>query len=248
VRKKRVLIVDDSATIRKLLTSIFSESPDLEVVGAVEKPSLVEETILKVHPDVITLDIHMPEMDGVTLLSHLYPKFQIPTVMITSVSKEEGPLVLNALEAGAVDYIQKPTLHELPIMAPQILEKVKIAAHSKRRKIVRAASAVPSLSQSSVTLDHRRIIAIGSSTGGTEALKEILIRMPKSIPPIVVVQHIPPVFSAALAKRLDDLCPFAVKEAEDGDILIPNQVLIAPGGKQMKVKQTGSEYLIQITD
>lgn len=247
-RKARVLIVDDSATIRKLLTSIFSARPDFEVVGVAERPSQVEPMINELSPDVITLDIHMPEMNGVDLLRRIQPKYRIPTVMITSVSKEEGPMVLNALEAGAVDYIQKPTLQELPVVAEQIAEKVAIAAQSRRLARASAQNRPLLTWDPQLRLDTRRIIAIGSSTGGTEALRDILINMPANIPPIVIVQHIPPVFSAALAKRLHDLCPFEVKEAEAGDVLKPGRVLIAPGGKHMRVERHGTEYRVAISD
>lgn len=245
--KVKVLIVDDSPTIRKLLTQVFSRDPSMEVVAAAELPSQVEGLINKHSPDVITLDIHMPEMNGVELLKKIYPIYQIPSVMITSISMEEGPLVLEALESGAVDYIQKPTLDQLETMIPVIIEKVKIAAEVRPKRELFSKKLLEKAKGPSA-LDLNRVIVIGSSTGGTEALKEVFIRMPEKIPPILVVQHIPPVFSEAFAKRLNDLCPFRVKEGADGDLVEANSVYIAPGGKQMKVKGKGSQARIVITD
>lgn len=241
--KKKVLIIDDSATIRKLLTKIISEDPALQVVAEAEKPSQVE-SLIKLHkPDVLTLDIHMPEMDGVTLLKKIYPIYQIPTVMISSISREEGPQVLNALEAGAIDYIQKPQMTDLAEVAHQIRDRIRIAAHaqvkrkSTKRKVVSTAA-----------INTSGLILMGASTGGTEALKEVLLTLPSQIPPILIVQHIPPVFSAAFAKRLNDLCPFEVREAKNGDEIKANQVLVAPGGMQMGIRTTNNKLVVSIND
>ena len=243
-RKKKVLIVDDSKTIRQLLTKILSEDPMIEVVAQAEKPSEVEALIIKHKPDVITLDIHMPEMDGVTLLKKIQPKFQIPTVMISSISKEEGPYVLNALEAGAIDYIQKPQMSDLREVAQQIRERIKIAAEAK----VRQKSRTVKVSVANALIDKQSLIVMGASTGGTEALREVLQALPAEIPPILIVQHIPPVFSAAFAKRLNDLCPFEVKEAQHGDEVKANQVLIAPGAKQMGIKALKDKLIVTVND
>ena len=246
--KIKVLIVDDSKTIRDLLTSILSADPQIEIVAKAELPSQVEDLIKKHSPDVITLDIHMPEMDGVTLLKKISPIYRIPTVMISSISKEEGPQVLEALENGAVDYIQKPSLKDLDKAAPQIVDRVKMAAEAK----VSQKSTVP-VKKSTVrfaggSVDQNHLIVVGSSTGGTEALKNILVELPENIPPMLIVQHIPAVFSLAFANRLNDLCPFEVKEAQDGDLIKPNRVLIAPGGLQMGVVQKGTELRVRIVD
>ena len=241
--KKRVLIVDDSATIRNLLTKILSADPGLEVVGAAEKPSQVEELIKSTSPDVITLDIHMPEMDGVELLRRLQPKYKIPTLMITSVSKDEGPEVLQALELGAVDYIQKPEMSSLSEASQQIRECVRTAAHSR----VRGKSS--GVKRKARRLSHSAdssIVVMGASTGGTEAIREVLEALPSQIPPILIVQHIPGGFSTAFAKRLNDLVPFEVKEATDGDEVRANRVLIAPGGLQMGVRAVGGKLIVQV--
>jgi two-component system chemotaxis response regulator CheB len=239
--KKRVLIIDDSKTIRSLLTRVFLEDPALEVVGEASSPIGIEEVVRSLKPDVITLDIHMPGMDGLEYLEKLHPRIRVPVVVVTSISSEESDAVFRALELGAVDYIQKPRLDELAELAPVFREKIKAAASVR----VRSAPGRPSSRRAGSiaararthALDRKTLIAIGASTGGTEALKEVLIRLPKDIPPILIVQHIPPVFSAAFAKRLDELCAFEVKEAEDGDAVRPGRALIAPGGFHMRLKR-----------
>lgn len=243
--KKKVLVVDDSTTIRNLLKKIINQDPHLEVVAEAEKPSLVEGLIEKFKPDVITLDIHMPEMDGITLLKKIHPKYQLPVVMISSISREEGPQVLQALESGAIDYIQKPSMSDLAEVAQIIREKIKIASQAHIRTIKRTRKKVMSGGKA----DAQSIIAIGSSTGGTEALRVVLESLPSEIPPILIVQHIPPVFSTAFAKRLNELCAFEVREANHGDEVKPNLVLIAPGGKQMSVKPAaGGKLTVDISD
>ncbi len=242
----RVLIVDDSSTIRKVLKNLLSKDPTIEVVAEAGLPSQVDALIQQHKPDVITMDIHMPEMDGVQLLKILMPKYSIPTVMVTALSMEDGPLVLDALANGAVDYLQKPGKDDFATAGDVIIEKVKSAAKAKNIR------AIPNFIGQKVSgsefFDTNQLIAIGSSTGGTEALRVVLQNLPKNIPPILIVQHIPPVFSKALAERLNTLCDFEVKEAQEGDIVQPGRVLIAPGGKQMKIKRVGSECKIIITD
>ena len=255
-KKIRVLVVDDSKTIRDLLFKIISNSADLECVGLAEKPSQVEGMIQNLKPDVLTLDINMPEMDGVTLLTKILPKYPIPTVMISAVSMEEGEQVLNALRWGAVDYIQKPKLNEIAHVAPLIVEKLKVAAGVK--VVYRDPSTFATENKttklnavSGVTFKTESFIAIGSSTGGTEAIRTLFEGFPDQIPPVLVTQHIPAVFSLAFAKRLNEIFKFKVKEAEDGDLIVSNTVLVAPGGKQMKVerspKQPGA-FIVRVND
>lgn len=243
-RKKRVLIVDDSAPVRKVLEHILGSDSDLEVVGAAASPKNVERMIEELKPDVITMDINMPEMDGLTLVQKILPKWPIPIVMISSITPEEGNMVLRALELGAVDYIEKPSFSQIDVVGPQIAERVKAAASVRVGKRAIASSRL----DNSSNVDQSVIVAIGSSTGGTEALRHIFAQLPEHIPPILVVQHIPPVFSAAFARRLDELCPFEVKEAEDGDAVRPNRVLVAPGGKQMKITGRPGNYIVRIND
>lgn len=245
-KKIKVLIVDDSKTIRTILKKVFSEDKELEVVATAEKPSEVEALILKYRPDVITLDIHMPEMDGVTLLKKLLPKFHIPTIMISSISMEEGPMVLSALEAGAIDYIQKPSFEEIAVIKEMIIEKVKAASDAIVSRKVELK--LKQIKVDSSDIDSNALICMGSSTGGTEALRSILLCLPDQIPPILIVQHIPPIFSKAFAKRMNSLVKYQVKEAEDGDDVAMNTVYIAPGGYQMALKKVNNAYKIIIND
>jgi two-component system chemotaxis response regulator CheB len=240
----KVLIVDDSKTMRNLLTKVLSKSSRIEVVATAEKPSDVEDLIKEHKPDVITLDIHMPEMNGVELLKIIQPKYNIPTIMITSVSLEEGPLVFEALESGAFDYIQKPKMEELQVVGPILIEKVVEA--SKHKNDIKVSSSI--VSRVSKTFNKDCKIVIGSSTGGTTALKDILSGLPAEIPPIIIVQHIPAVFSKAFADRINGICPFTVKEAQDGDLISDNTVYVAPGGKQMRLKTRGGNSYVEITD
>lgn len=242
----RVLIVDDSKTIRDLLKRVLSEGAELEVVGFAENPLVAEKLIHDLKPDVVTLDIHMPVMDGITFLEKFLPKNPLPFVLITSISLDEGGKVLRGLELGAVDYIQKPTLQTLPMIAPLIREKVKQAAAAKVRTNSQAVSFSSKLTGRS--LNPNLILAIGASTGGTEAIKNVLVRLPEGIPPTVIVQHIPAVFSKAFADRLNNLCKFKVKEAEDGDLLEWGKALIAPGGFQMALAEREGKFRVKITD
>lgn len=245
----KVLIVDDSETIRLLLTRVISHDPQLVCVGAVGLPSEVEAAIAKLQPDVLTLDIHMPEMNGVELLKKLMLKKPIPAVMISSLSMEEGTLVLDALEAGAVDYIQKPSMKEISVVGPLICEKIKSASVAQiQAKRPQASVVRPKSNFQAANLDTNYLILIGSSTGGTEAVKQVLTSMPEKIPPILIVQHIPPVFSKAFADRMNQICPFEVKEAQDGDLVQANRVLIAPGGLQMTIRDRRGQLVTVVED
>lgn len=247
-RKARVLIVDDSKTMRQLLRRILDSAPDLEVVGEAERPSQVESLIHQCKPDVMTLDINMPEMTGVELLRKLLPKHFIPTVMISSLSIDEGKEVLTALELGAVDYIHKPSAQEMATMMPLIQEKVLEASRVKRRSASPAPVQQRALGRVSGSFSSSRFIAVGASTGGTEAIKNVFMGFPADIPPVAVVQHIPPYFSTAFANRLNELCPFEVREAKDGDEFLPGLVLIAPGGRHMEVVREGSKLIAKVYD
>lgn len=246
--KTRVLIVDDSKTIRELLAKILT-SEQTEVIGTASNPVEAEPLILKLRPDVITLDISMPVMDGVTFLEAFLPKHFFPVVMVSSISPEESDLVFRALEIGAIDYIQKPHYAELAQQALTIREKVVSAAQSKPQKKSIFKNFGPRR-ESTLRNVHtnEKILFIGASTGGTEALKEVLTRLPADVPPILIVQHIPPVFSTAFAKRLNELCPFEVKEAEDGDEVLQGRALIAPGGRQMEIVRRGSHFRVRVFD
>ncbi|RYZ58293.1 MAG: chemotaxis-specific protein-glutamate methyltransferase CheB [Proteobacteria bacterium] len=246
--KKRVLIVDDSKTIQEFLKKVFAEDPEIEVVGVANHPGEAETILASTKVDVMTLDIQMPVMDGVSFLEKLMPVRPMPVVMLTSMSPEDGNHVLKALDLGAVDYIQKPKLSDMAILGPTICEKVKAAAnaHIQKKSKTHVATQKPKAAGTGVRGQH--IVAIGASTGGTVALADVLTALPAEIPPIVIVQHIPPVFSKAFADRLNVLCPFEVKEAEDGDELLSGRVLIAPGGKQMEVVSSGGRMIVRLND
>lgn len=244
-RTRKVLIVDDSPTMRKLLRRILSADPQLEVVGETGNPREVEALVERLRPDVVTLDINMPEIDGITLLHQLSGRFSIPAVMVSAVSYEQAYEVLKALELGAVDYIEKPQLSEIDAIAPLIREKVRTASRAVLRRPSRTTEIGPVLTLAR-SVDHP--IVIGASTGGVEAIKQVLTRLPRNIPPIVIAQHIPRAFSKAFAQRLNDLCPFEVREAEEGDVLKSGLVLVAPGGFQTKVVSSGGERKIEIRE
>lgn len=246
ITKYKILIVDDSKTIRNILAKIFSSDPAFIVCAMAEKPSQVEALILKHRPDVITLDIHMPEIDGVTLLKTIAPKYNIPTIMISSISIAEGPLVLEALENGALDYIQKPDFSEIERVTPHILEKVRMAAKANLTKKVTKPDSI--IAHTKYQCDLNSLIVIGSSTGGTEAIKEIIMKLPEQIPPILIVQHIPAIFSAAFASRMNDLRSFEVKEALNGDEVRSNRILVAPGGMQMKLIYENGKAFVEINN
>lgn len=240
-QKIKVLIVDDSTTVQKLLKSVICEDPSLEVVGFCSKPSEIQPAIEKFTPDIMTLDIYMPEMTGVEFLKSWPISKRIPTILISSLAKEEGPQVLEGLENGALDYVHKPSLDNLAEVGKVIIEKLKIFG---RHRAIGPQTAKKVYS--SEKFDSQKLVAIGSSTGGTEALRVLLTALPSQIPPILVVQHIPPVFSEAFALRLNSLCSFTVKEAKDGDEVLPNQVLIAPGGFQMEIKKSGQKWVVRV--
>ncbi len=240
----KVLVVDDSTTICNLLKKIMGLSPLIEVVGSVNNPLEAAEAIERLRPDVVTLDIHMPNLNGVELLKQIYPKYKIPCIMISSISISEGPLVLDALDAGAVDYIQKPDMSNFANIAAEINKKIISASKVKH---VEKSRNIKVSAGSQYNTDNN-LIVLGASTGGTKALKEVLDHLPDEIPPILIVQHIPAEFSRAFAERLDASTKFIVKEAENGDLLKSNLVLIAPGGKQMKFVEINGVAKVEIND
>ncbi|MFN7729928.1 MAG: chemotaxis response regulator protein-glutamate methylesterase [Bdellovibrio sp.] len=248
--KIRVLIVDDSKTIRNLLEKIISADAGFEVVGSIEDPRLVATELVRLKPDVMTLDIHMPGMTGVDVLRKIMPVTPVPTVMITSVGLQDGREVLTALELGAVDYIQKPSFQELSAVAPILLEKLKIASgvRMRSRHIRARQSTANPVAFSDLSYDRRKVICIGSSTGGTEAIRAIFRSMPKQFPPILITQHIPALFSLAFAESLRREFGFKVFEATDGQEVLPNQVLIAPGGTQMELMLKNGVLKVRVFD
>ncbi|MCB0415859.1 MAG: chemotaxis response regulator protein-glutamate methylesterase [Bdellovibrionales bacterium] len=242
LEKKNVLIVDDSKTIQKLLAKIIESSTKLKVTGIANNPIEAKAIIEQNKPDLITLDIHMPEMDGVEFLKTYLQDKHIPTVMISSVSINEGPLVMEALSHGAQTYIQKPSLENIKAESKHILNQLEAVADLRQKKPI-------VLQKAEDHFNHNQgLIVIGSSTGGTKALQDIFTSLPDEIPPILVVQHIPKVFSKALADNLNRLCVFEVKEAENGDKIEPNTVYIAPGDHQMKLTKNGGFLYCEINE
>lgn len=243
-KKIKTLIVDDSETIRNLLEKIISGDPAFEVIGLAQDSIEAEKIIRQNKPDLITLDIHMPGKNGVEFLKDVQRRQFIPTVMISALSHEDGPYVMDALSAGAIDYIKKPVMKELSDLTPIIRERLKTAANAKKTNARAFAKKV----MSNANVDNQHITLVGASTGGTEAIRALLECLPKEIPPILIVQHIPAVFSKAFADRLNSILPFEVKEADHGEEVLPNKVLIAPGGKQMGVKVKNGHTYVEVTD
>jgi two-component system chemotaxis response regulator CheB len=248
----KVLIVDDSSLIRGILTEVIQQADDLEVVGSAEDPYQAREMIKTLNPDVITLDIEMPKMDGISFLRNLMRLRPMPVVMISTLTQQGSPITLEALEIGAVDFIAKPKVNvaeQLQHYAETVQEKVRTAATARLRPY-RTSEAAAHKAQlpTGQSFERNAIIAIGASTGGTEAIKEVLVQMPKDAPPIVITQHIPPVFSTSFAMRMDKTCAMHVKEAEDGDILEFGRVYIAPGDKHLKVVSKGLNKVCVLDD
>lgn len=251
MKKTRVLIVDDSALVRQLLTEILSSDPGIEVVGSAMDPLAARDKILRLEPDVLTLDVEMPRMDGLTFLEKLMRARPMPVVMISSLTERGCETTLRALELGAVDIVTKPKLDIRTgtlDLAEEIIAKVKAAARARigaRRLPPPATAAAPAAPAALPNTTHK-VLAIGASTGGTEALREVLTRLPADAPGIVIVQHMPEGFTAAFAQRLDGLCRIRVKEAEDGDRVLPGHALIARGNHQMEVRRSGGEYRVRV--
>lgn len=250
----KVLIIDDSAMIRKVFEQELSKDPEIEVVGTAPDPFVGRDKIVYLKPDVITLDVEMPRMDGLTFLEKLMKHYPLPVVVVSSLAKKGGDVALKAMELGAVEVLCKPgTAYSVGDMSEQLVEKVKAAAQvtvSKRSDVGSSSSAVaggaPMASIAVKTTN--KIIAIGASTGGTEALKEVITRLPANSPPVVVVQHMPQNFTKAFADRLNQLSQVQVKEAEDGEYLATGKVLIAPGNQHMEIRRSGINYYVTLFD
>jgi len=249
--KTKVLIVDDSAVMRQLLKEILSQDPSLEVVGAASDPMMARDKVLRLQPDVMTLDVEMPRMDGLTFLEKLMRAHPMPVVMISSLTERGCETTLRALELGAVDFVSKPKVDVAEgtvQLAGEIVEKVKAAAKARVAAVRRKAPAGPApvlINQALAKTTHQ-VIAIGASTGGTEALRELLEPLPPDSPGIVMVQHMPEKFTRSFAARLDSLCRVRVKEAEDGDRILPGHALLAPGNYHMEVLRSGADYRVRV--
>jgi len=249
--KTKVLIVDDSALMRQLLSDILSSDPELDVVGSAMDPVAARDKILRLQPDVITLDIEMPRMDGLTFLEKLMRAHPMPVVMVSSVTERGCAATLRALELGATDFVTKPRLdiqNRTLQLAQEIVDKVKVAARARPRA-ARTPSPPAERPAPAPALSFRathKVVAIGASTGGTEAIRAILEEMPADAPGIVMVQHMPEKFTTSFAQRLDSLSRIRVSEARDGDRVQPGRALLAPGNRHLEVRRSGAECRVRV--
>jgi len=257
--KTKVVVVDDSALVRSLLTEIINRQPDMECVGAASDPFVAREMIRALNPDVITLDVEMPRMDGLDFLSKLMRLRPMPVVMVSTLTERGAEVTLRALELGAIDFVAKPKIgvaDGLKLLAQDITDKVRIASKAQLRRLVapsvaadggadaRPAAPIASLGR----LSTEKIIFIGASTGGTEATKEVLINLPADSPGVVITQHMPPGFTKSYAARLDSLCKIRVAEARDAERILPGHAYIAPGGFHLSVERSGANYIARVQD
>jgi two-component system chemotaxis response regulator CheB len=250
IKKIKVLIVDDSAVVRKMIADALSHDPQIEVVGTACDPYVARDKILLLNPDVLTLDIEMPRMDGLSFLKILQQHRPLPVVVISSITQQGSQAALAALEAGAVDVLAKPTsAYSIGQLAIHLADSIKAAAAARRplRSVQIAPGITPVPARFTGRLDSRQLILFGSSTGGIEALRELLPQLPDGLPPICIAQHIPPQFSKAVAVRLNELCAFEVREAVDRDELRPGLALVAPGDYHMIIGGDADRYQVRLT-
>lgn len=249
-RKIRVLIVDDSAVVREVFSRELSADPQLEVIGTAPDPFVARDKIVNLKPDVVTLDIEMPRMDGVTFLRKLMKYYPLPVVVVSSLTAHGGELAMEAMEAGAIEVMCKPgAAYAVGDMSVELRDKIKAAATVTVKKTLatsRAKAPVRGRSRLSMTRTTNKIIAIGASTGGTEALRSVLEKMPSNAPGIVIVQHMPEHFTTSFAAHLNELCAIEVREAQDGDSVIAGRALIAPGNHHMIFRRSGARYYVQV--
>ncbi len=256
MKRIKVLVVDDSAIVRKIFSQELSRHEDIEVVGTAPDPYVARDKIVKLKPDVITLDVEMPRMDGLTFLRKLMKYHPTPTIIVSSLTPRNSELALEAMECGAVEVLAKPGgSYSVGDMSIQLVQKIRAA--SRVRMVPKSTPPVaapaaqgplePVRSDALKRTTHK-VIALGASTGGTEALKVVLTQMPPNSPGIVVVQHMPPRFTTAFAQRLDGLCQIDVREAADGDSVRPGLALIAPGNYHLVLKRSGARYYVEVKE
>ena len=246
----RVLVVDDSAIVRKVFSEELSKESDIEVVGTAPDPYVARDKIVRLKPDVITLDIEMPRMDGITFLKKLMRYYPLPVIIVSSLTPKGSQLALEALSIGALEVISKPSVsYSVGEMSVQLADKIRAVAYVNMDARKTAAAAEPrkaQLSSKALSQTTNKIIAIGASTGGTEALRVVLTSMPLNAPGILVVQHMPAQFTTSFAKRLNSLCEMTVREAQDGDSVTNGTVLIAPGNYHMLLRRSGARYYVNV--
>ena len=262
MKKIRVVVVDDTALVRSLLAEIISRQPDMECVGAANDPLAAREMIRELNPDVITLDIEMPKMDGLEFLSRIMRLRPMPVVMISTLTERGAEITMRALELGAVDFVAKPRLglsDGIKELAAQIVEKIRVASGARVCRAVQAivsdtsndtsvSKAIGNRSTPFGRVSTEKIIFIGASTGGTEAIREVLTKLPADSPGVAITQHMPPGFTTSFAARLNGLCQITVQEASDGERVLPGHAYIAPGGKQFWIDRSGANYICVVRD
>ena len=252
--KTRVLIIDDSALIRSLLTGIIGAQPDLEVVGAAPDPLVAREMIRALDPDVVTLDIEMPRMDGLDFLERLMRLRPMPVVMVSTLTERGAEATIRALELGAIDFVAKPKLgiaSGMQELAEEICEKIRVASKAHMHRHVVKPPAETARKDAPARYSHtstEKIVAIGASTGGTEAIREVLVRLPPDFPGVLITQHMPPGFTRSFAARMNTVSALAVSEAVDGERVLPGHAYIAPGSRHMRLTRSGANYVIALDD
>ncbi|MEI6211723.1 MAG: chemotaxis response regulator protein-glutamate methylesterase [bacterium] len=244
----RVLIVDDSAIVRQVFSAELGREKDIEVVGTAPDPYVARDKIVQLKPDVVVLDIEMPRMDGLTFLRKLMVHFPLPVIIVSSLTHKGGQLALEAMEAGAVDVMCKPgAAYTVANMSAALADKIRAAAQVRYVRPLISPAARPAPPRPlSLTRTTNQVIAIGASTGGTEAIREVLTRFPRNAPGTVIVQHMPEHFTASFAERLNTLCEVEVREAKDGDSVIPGLALLAPGNQHMIFRRSGARYYVEV--
>ena len=253
--KTRVIVVDDSALVRGLLAEIINRQPDMLCIGAAADPLAAREMIRNLNPDVITLDVEMPRMDGIDFLSRLMRLRPMPVVMISTLTERGAEVTMKALELGAVDFVAKPKIgvsDGLRQLGEDITDKIRTAASAQVRRLASAAAPSAAAARPAPVslgrLSTEKLLFIGASTGGTEATREVLVNLPADFPAVMITQHMPPGFTRSYAARLDSLCRIQVREASDGERVIPGHAYIAPGGLHMSVERSGANYVARVRD
>ena len=247
----RVLVVDDSAVVRKVFSEELSRERGIAVVGTAPDPYVARDKIVKLKPDVVTLDIEMPRMDGLTFLKKLMKHYPLPVIIVSSLTQKGSKLAMEALDNGALEVICKPTAaYSVGDMSVQLADKIRAVARVNVQKCTPMDDSLSSSGQieasSALSATTNKLIAIGASTGGTEAIKAVLTRMPPNSPGIVIVQHMPAKFTTSFAERLDSLCAINVSEAQDGDSVVNGHALLAPGNYHMLLKRSGARYYVDV--
>ncbi len=251
MKKIRVLVVDDSALVRHLLSEIINRQPDMLCVGAANDPLVAREMIRELNPDVLTLDVEMPRMDGLEFLGRLMRLRPMPVVMISTLTDAGAEVTLRALELGAVDFVAKPRVGVaggLSDLSRLIAEKIRVAATAKIRRVMGLEDKQKATINPLGRISTEKMIFIGASTGGTEAIREVLTLLPADAPAVVITQHMPAGFTASFAARLHSLCHIAVSEATHGERILPGHAYVAPGGKQFRVARSGANYVAVVED